>query len=709
MAKTYQDIYSEIESLLLDNSSGLISEADVRQVAHDILDFANPSDTSAASLGIEWNSAITYNTDDLVTYLDRIWKSKIDTNLNNEPPTDPAITEDANWIEQSRSESSPIKEWEAGVYGAGLVIVFYDNHIYKLTVGTRPYTSSDIATEISAGNWTEIPIDKADLVGGKIPSSQLPSYVDDVEEYADYASLPVAGESDKIYITLDNNRQYRWSGSAYISISVGPAGTDGQIQYRVDANTFGGKDSSDIIEPAIEQSDYDDFKLIGMQRGVWEDIGNTWENLGHVTPTPDITNCAYLGNGIAIICYSQGGNGIWRTTDYGKTWTDTGFSIAGLTHAYGLAYIGNGICLAGFGDSGYLARSVDYGKTWVSLGQYGTLSRIYDFVYLGNGIVLAAGGSSTANTAVVLRSTDYGATWSTAYTPGTSRWIFSFAYCGNGIVIAGDGTTNGTIHRSTDYGVTWTPITNLYGTIWKMRHLGGGILIAGVGGSEAIIYRSIDYGLTWTLVADFSSTSSDLLVIEYCGQGVCLAGSYGVNPGGEIYKSIDYGKTWINKGQLVGTETWVMMLCYLEKGIVMAGLANNGLLMRSTLPSIKPNAPVTLTDGAAITSDWEDADEKQFALDSAETAIAMTVLNVKEDADTWAAALYSIRKQSTSDLAITFSGTGLKFVDLNNKAAPNASVVITLINTTANMFFTIGAWVSGLDDSGDIIIYLNAY
>ena len=35
---------------------------------------------------------------------------------------------------------------------------------------------------------------KADLVGGTVPASQLPSYVDDILEFADLASLPVIGE-----------------------------------------------------------------------------------------------------------------------------------------------------------------------------------------------------------------------------------------------------------------------------------------------------------------------------------------------------------------------------------------------------------------------------------------------------------------------------------------------------------------------------------
>ena len=60
---------------------------------------------------------------------------------------------------------------------------------------------------------------KADLVDGKVPAYQLPSFVDDVVEVANYAALPAMGEIGKIYVTLDNNKIYRWSGSIYIEIA----------------------------------------------------------------------------------------------------------------------------------------------------------------------------------------------------------------------------------------------------------------------------------------------------------------------------------------------------------------------------------------------------------------------------------------------------------------------------------------------------------
>lgn len=60
---------------------------------------------------------------------------------------------------------------------------------------------------------------KADLVNGKVPSAQLPSYVDDVLEFASRSAFPATGEKGKIYVTLDTNKTYRWSGSEYVEIS----------------------------------------------------------------------------------------------------------------------------------------------------------------------------------------------------------------------------------------------------------------------------------------------------------------------------------------------------------------------------------------------------------------------------------------------------------------------------------------------------------
>lgn len=63
---------------------------------------------------------------------------------------------------------------------------------------------------------------------GQVPSSQLPSYVDDVVEgyyhdgafYSDEShAAQITGESNKIYVDLASNLSYRFSGTTYIQIT----------------------------------------------------------------------------------------------------------------------------------------------------------------------------------------------------------------------------------------------------------------------------------------------------------------------------------------------------------------------------------------------------------------------------------------------------------------------------------------------------------
>jgi len=70
---------------------------------------------------------------------------------------------------------------------------------------------------------------------GKVPSAQLPSYVDDVEAYANLAGFPVTGETGKIYIAIDTNITYRWTGSDYAAIGSDLAlGETSSTAYRGD-------------------------------------------------------------------------------------------------------------------------------------------------------------------------------------------------------------------------------------------------------------------------------------------------------------------------------------------------------------------------------------------------------------------------------------------------------------------------------------------
>ena len=85
-----------------------------------------------------------------------------------------------------------------------------------LADGTNIAQSTFIAATEKGANSGVATLDAT----GKVPASQLPSFVDDVIEAANFDALPAEGEGGKIYVTLDNNKTFRWGGTAYVEISA---------------------------------------------------------------------------------------------------------------------------------------------------------------------------------------------------------------------------------------------------------------------------------------------------------------------------------------------------------------------------------------------------------------------------------------------------------------------------------------------------------
>jgi hypothetical protein len=93
-----------------------------------------------------------------------------------------------------------------------------------------PYLADDLTASVIISALGYTPVDSAELGvadgvatldnAGKVPASQLPSYVDDVIEVDDIDSAPATGETGKIYIAKDTGKCYRWSGTLYIEIST---------------------------------------------------------------------------------------------------------------------------------------------------------------------------------------------------------------------------------------------------------------------------------------------------------------------------------------------------------------------------------------------------------------------------------------------------------------------------------------------------------
>lgn len=74
---------------------------------------------------------------------------------------------------------------------------------------------------------------------GKVPSAQLPSYVDDVIEVEDI-STQTTGEKGKIYVDTSTEKTYRWTGSAMIEIS-------NTLDYATEAEAKAGTENTKVM------------------------------------------------------------------------------------------------------------------------------------------------------------------------------------------------------------------------------------------------------------------------------------------------------------------------------------------------------------------------------------------------------------------------------------------------------------------------------
>ncbi len=154
------------------------------------------------------------------------------------------ISSDTLTIDRGQEGSSYRSILEGDIVMLGFTKKSYDEIKAHLVNTDNPHGVT--ATQVGLSNVTndaQIPLSQKGAAsgvaeldeGGLVPTSQLPSYVDDVLEYANTTGFPETGETGKIYVALDTNKTYRWSGSAYTEISASLAlGETSATAYRGD-------------------------------------------------------------------------------------------------------------------------------------------------------------------------------------------------------------------------------------------------------------------------------------------------------------------------------------------------------------------------------------------------------------------------------------------------------------------------------------------
>ena len=128
----------------------------------------------------------------------------------------------------------------------------------------------------------------AELDGsGLVPSSQLPSFVDDVIEVSSFSNLPTTGESGKIYITLDTNEIYRWASTVYVEISDTLSASEVKSLYESnpDTNVFTDAEQTKLGNQSGTNTGDETTASIQSKRPLKTVEGNSLEGTGDINIT----------------------------------------------------------------------------------------------------------------------------------------------------------------------------------------------------------------------------------------------------------------------------------------------------------------------------------------------------------------------------------------------------------------------------------------
>lgn len=224
-ANEYLLLHPETDAEVVKVAATGITATDVKGALEELAQLINDITGGGVVTGVKGDSETTYRMGQV-----NITKANIGLgNVDN--------TSDANKPISTATQTALDKKEDK----ANLKALAYKDSLSKSDVGLGNVTNDAQVkrTEMGAANGVAT-LDTT----GKIPTAQLPSYVDDVIEYMSRNAFPTTGETGKIYVAIDTNLTYRWGGTGYVEIS--PSLALGETSSTAYAGDKGKQNATDI-------------------------------------------------------------------------------------------------------------------------------------------------------------------------------------------------------------------------------------------------------------------------------------------------------------------------------------------------------------------------------------------------------------------------------------------------------------------------------
>jgi uncharacterized repeat protein (TIGR02543 family) len=262
--------------------------------------------------------------------------------------------------------------------------------------------------------------------------------------------------------------------------------------------------------------------------GIWisSDYGVTWTESAS-TSGRKWFSIATNSNGTKVAAVDRGGY-IWTSVDSGSTWTAR--TAAGSREWDSIASSSDGDNLVAVAPAGFIFTSIDSGENWINK----TPSGVTGFT----GVASSDDGSRLAVTtwsSGLYTSSDYGSTWTLRTLPvpnpndQTNLQMVSMSGDGRRLVTGSRATSGngGIIFTSSDFGVTWTSSAPMGFDYIGFVSSGDGSRVAASIFGQAAVSTSSDYGVTWSVQT--TGTNGVIPIATNIDGSLLFVGGYGGN------------------------------------------------------------------------------------------------------------------------------------------------------------------------------------